>query len=48
MAMEAGVNIAVEGAALVVPKTRCSHPPVDAEDIVDGMARAVVLAARGI
>jgi hypothetical protein len=48
MTMEVGVEGADEGAAVVVPRARHRHPPVDAGDIVDGAARAAVLAARGI
>jgi hypothetical protein len=46
--MEVGVEVAEEVAAVVAPRDRCRHPPMDAEDIVDGVARAAVLAARGI
>jgi hypothetical protein len=48
VAMEVGVEVAKEGAAVVVPRARRRHPPVDAEDIVDGTARAAMLAARVI
>jgi hypothetical protein len=44
LAMEASV----EGAAVVAPSACRRHPPVDAKDIVDGIARVVVLAAIGI
>jgi hypothetical protein len=48
VAVEAGIEGAVEGAAVVAPRARRRHPPVDTEDVVDGMARAAVLAAIGI
>jgi hypothetical protein len=48
VAVEVGVEGAVEGAAVVAPRARRRHPPVDAEDVVDGMGRAAVLAAIGI
>jgi hypothetical protein len=48
MAVEVGVEVAEEGAAVVAPRARRRHPPVDAEDVVDGAARAAVLAAGGI
>jgi hypothetical protein len=48
VAVEVGVKGAEEGAAVVAPRARRRHPPVDAEDVVDGAARAAVLAARGI
>jgi hypothetical protein len=46
--IEADIEGAVEGAAVVAPRARRCHPPVDAEDVVDDMARVVVLAAIGI
>jgi hypothetical protein len=42
------VEVGIEGAAMVAPKARRRHPPVDAEDIMDGAARAAVLVARGM
>jgi hypothetical protein len=46
--MEAGVEGAVEGAAVVAPRARRRHLPVDVDDVVDVMVRAVVLAAISI
>jgi hypothetical protein len=48
MAVEVGVEVAEEEAAVVAPRARRRHPPVDAEDVMDGVARAAVLAAGGI
>jgi hypothetical protein len=42
------VEEGVEGAAVVVPRALRRHPPVDAEDVVDGAASAAVVVARGI
>jgi hypothetical protein len=42
--MEAGI----EGAVVVAPRARRRHTPVDAKDVVDGMAGAAILAAIGI
>jgi hypothetical protein len=41
VAVEASVKGAVEGAAVVAPRARRRHPPVDAKDVMDGMARKV-------
>jgi hypothetical protein len=46
--MEVGVEVAEEGATVVVPRARRRHPPVDTEDIVDGAVRIAMLAAGGI
>jgi hypothetical protein len=46
--MEVGVEVAEEGAMVVAPRAHHRHPPMDAEDVVDGAARAAVLAAGGI
>jgi hypothetical protein len=46
--VEAGVEGAVEVAAVVAPRARRRHPPVDAKDVVDGVATAAMLAAIGI
>jgi hypothetical protein len=43
--VEAGVEGAVEGVAVVAPRACHRYPPVDAKDVMDGMARAAVLAA---
>jgi hypothetical protein len=43
--VEVGVEVAEEGAAVVAPRARRRHPPVDAEDVIDGAAREAVLAA---
>jgi uncharacterized protein YbjT (DUF2867 family) len=45
LALEVGIKVAEEGAAVVAPRAVRRHPPVDAEDVVDGAARAAVLAA---
>jgi hypothetical protein len=46
--VEVGIEVAEEGAAVVVPRARRRYPPVDVEDVVDGAAREAVLAAGGI
>jgi hypothetical protein len=38
--MEAGVEVVKEEATVVAARARRRHPPVDAEDVVDGAARA--------
>jgi hypothetical protein len=38
MAMEVGVEVAEEGAAVVVPRACRRHPSMDAEDVVDSVA----------
>jgi hypothetical protein len=48
VAVEVGVEGAEEGATAVAPRAHRRHPLVDAEDVVDGAARAAVVAARGI
>jgi hypothetical protein len=40
VAVEVGVEGAEEEATVVAARARCCHPPVDAEDVVDGAARA--------
>jgi hypothetical protein len=48
MAVEVGIEGVEEGATVVAPRAHRCHPPVDTEDVMDGAARAAVLAARGI
>jgi hypothetical protein len=48
VAVEEGIEEAVEGATVVAPRARRRHPPVDAEDVVDGVARAAVLAEEAL
>jgi hypothetical protein len=37
VAVEVGVEVVEEGAAVVVPRACHRHPPVDAKDVVDGV-----------
>jgi hypothetical protein len=46
--VEVGVEVAKEGAVVVGPRAHRRYPPMDAEDVMDGVARAAVLVARGI
>jgi hypothetical protein len=43
VAVEVGVEVAEEGAAMVAPRACHRHLPVDAEDVVDGAQASIVV-----